>query len=929
MGNLKLDWKTYVDTSNKAVEEGCVLLRNENQTLPLASKSKIAVFGRMQKNYYKSGTGSGGMVNVAHVVSVSEALHEETDFLIDVELEKIYEEWEEHNLFNYGEGWGTEPWSQEEMEVSKELASDMAKRNDAAVVIVARTAGEDQDNKLVEGSFLLTDKEMAMIKTVSEAFEKTIVLLNTGNIIDMSFEDVASPSAVMYIWQGGMIGGTAVAKILSGEVNPSGKIPDTIAIKNEDYIAGKNFGEELRNFYQEDIFVGYRYFETFEKEKVRYPFGFGLSYTTFSMMLQCWKVENQVVNFQVEVKNTGSVKGKEVVQAYVKAPSGKLGKAARSLIAFQKTEELNASQTQVLTFDVPFSYLASFDDSGITGNKDSFVLEEGTYEIFIGSDVRRATSMFSFELSELLVLSKVVHALYPDRAFERMVAVEKDGQYFQEWEQVPLCDDTQGTHQKNEKLHDIELSDDRKNEIKNATLQDVIEDVITMEEFIGTLTDRELMTLVCGEGMGSPKVTAGTAAAFGGVCESLKAKKVPCGCCADGPSGIRLESGSQAMSLPNGTLLASTFNTDLTGELFEFVGVELIKNEVDILLGPGINIHRYPLNGRNFEYFSEDPLLTGKMAVAQILALQKNGVTGALKHFCCNNQEAFRHNSDSVVSARALREIYLRAFEMSVKEANACAIMTTYGSLNGAWTAGNYDLNLKVLREDWNFRGFTMTDWWAKVNEEGQPADRMNFASMVKACNDVYMVVPDAELIESLGNLPEKMESGELSRAVLERSAFNVLNFLKETHAMQRMMGIQTTIDESNLDITEGTQEDGIELGTFPMDDTLTIPFDELETTKGKIYVFNVLFKTIGTYEIKMTASSEQSELAQMAVTLFQSNVPIGVFSYHGSGGVDQTLTKKTHNVTMNSQYKVMIRQGGLDLKKMEIRFLSKENLLV
>lgn len=925
MSKITLDWKKYLETSNKAVEEGCVLVRNENQTLPLQTESKVALFGRMQKNYYKSGTGSGGMVNVNHVVNISEAIHENTDLIVDKELEEVYEKWEDENPFDFGEGWASEPWCQKEMEVSDELVKAAADRNDSAVIVIARTAGEDQDNKLEEGSFLLTKEEELLLEKVTSYFEKTVVLLNVGNIIDMTFVNKYQPSAILYVWQGGMIGGKGVAKILSGQVNPSGKLPDTIALAEENYIAKENFGEKVRNFYKEDIFVGYRYFETFAKDQVLYPFGFGLSYTDFEIKFVDLIENVDDILLKVKVKNTGNVSGKEVVQVYAEAPVRKLGKAARNLVAFKKTMLLEAGMEEVLELKIPYSYFASFDDSGVTGHKNSFVLEAGNYKLYVGSDVRVSIEVASFVKDETVVVETVTGALYPDREFKRMISKVEDGEYKLAWEDVPTCEKTQGTHQKEEKLVEYVVSDERKTELKDITMLDVLDGKATIEEFLAMMTDLELMTIVCGEGMGSPKVTAGTAAAFGGVCESLKEKKLPCGCCSDGPSGLRLETGARAMSLPNGTLLASTFNTDLVEELFRFVAKEMIKNEVDVLLGPGMNIHRYPLNGRNFEYFSEDPILTGKMACAQIKAMQEHGVTGSLKHFCCNNQETYRHESDSLVSARALREIYLRAFEMAVRDEKACAIMTTYGALNGAWTAGNYDLNTKVLREDWNFKGFTMTDWWANVNEEGEGPDKFNFTTMAKAQNDVYMVCPDCDSVDSLGNLPAKFEEGAISRAELQRCAYNICEFLKDTYAMKRMQGEKAELEELNLEQTAGTDEDGIDLGEFVCEDTFTISFADLDTSKNKAYLFNLKIPRIGMYDIDITASSTQSELAQMAVTLFQANVPIGVYSYHGSNGEDRTISKRLSAVAMNAQYKVFVRQGGLQLKDITITFVSPD----
>ena len=277
-----------------------------------------------------------------------------------------------------------------------------------------------------------------------------------------------------------------------------------------------------------------------------------------------------------------------------------------------------------------------------------------------------------------------------------------------------------------------------------------------IEDFVAQMTDYDLVCIIRGEGMGSPKVTPGTASAFGGVAPHLKDMGIPCACCADGPSGIRIDTGTKAFSLPNGTLIASTFNTVLTEQLFELLGYEMEKNKVDSILGPGMNIHRHPLNGRNFEYFSEDPVLTGRLASAELKGLRKAGVTGTLKHFCGNNQETHRHEIDSVISERALREIYLKGFEIAVKEGKASSIMTTYGAVNGVWTAGRYDLNTTILREEWNFSGVVMTDWWANINETGNPPDKKNFAAMVRSQNDLYMVCSDSST-NSMERIPRKL----------------------------------------------------------------------------------------------------------------------------------------------------------------------------
>ncbi|MBQ3937681.1 MAG: glycoside hydrolase family 3 protein, partial [Ruminococcus sp.] len=703
----KLNWNEYIEKAVQVNAEGAVLVRNQGG-LPLDKSSETAVFGRIQLDYYKSGTGSGGMVNVTKVTGITDGLIE-AGAKLNEELLQTYRDWFAENPHDFGEGWGGEPWCQKEMPVSDELAAKAAQTAQAALVVIGRTAGEEQDNSNTAGSYKLTDDELEMLKTVRKHFKRMIVVLNVGNIIDMSFVDEFEPEAVLYIWQGGMTGGTGAARVLLGEVSPSGKLPDTIAYDVTDYPSDKYFHNTERNFYTEDIYVGYRWFETFAKEKVRYPFGFGLSYTDFEISAS-GSYDGEKVTVTAAVKNIGNFAGKEVVQVYCEAPQGKLGKPSRVLCGFEKTKELAPGEEQTLTITVEERKFASYDDSGVTGFPYAWVLEQGVYKIFAGSDVRDAEEICAFKLNETELVQQLSQALAPVMEFERIV--NKDGS--PAFEKVPLSKIDEKQRRNELMPEEIAFTGDR-----GFKLADVKNGKCTLDEFIAQLDDTDLNVLVRGEGMCSPKVTPGTAAAFGGVSEHLKQMGVPCGCCSDGPSGMRLDTGTKAFSLPNGTLIASTFNKPLVQELFAFLGLEMRANNVDCLLGPGMNIHRHPLNGRNFEYFSEDPYLTGVMAASELRGLHSQGVEGTIKHFCGNNQETNRHFLDSAISERALREIYLRGFEMAVKCGKNRSVMTTYGKVNDLWTAGSFDLDTVILRQQWGFDGFAMTDWWANINDRG------------------------------------------------------------------------------------------------------------------------------------------------------------------------------------------------------------------
>ena len=688
-----LDWNKYLDTAAKMVSEGIVMLKNENNALPLDTDKEVAVFGRIQFHYYKSGTGSGGMVNVTKVVNILDGLID-NGVKVNEKLLDTYRKWDKENPFDLGEGWGGEPWSQKEMPLDEGLVKETAKSCETAIVIIGRTAGEEQDNRLEAGSYLLSDDEIAMLTVVRKNFKKVVLLLNVGNIIDMTDINRIAPDAVLYVWQGGMTGGKGTADVLTGKVSPSGKLPDTIAYKASDYPSDANFGREKnRDIYAEDIYVGYRYFETFAKENVLYPFGFGLSYTAFEIKTEKAEITEGAVKLSVSVKNIGSYKGKEVIEVYCEAPQGRLGKAARVLCGFEKTKELVPQEEQVIEIAVDIAKLASYDDSGVTGNKSCYVLEAGEYKFYVGSDVRSAEYACSFEQGEDLVTERLTQSLAPVESFERIKPVCEGGAFSIGREAVPVSEVDESARRLEKLPKEIAYTGD-----KGIKLWDVKNGKNTMDEFIAQLSDYDLSCIIRGEGMGSPRVTAGTASAFGGVSENLNGFGIPAGCCSDGPSGMRLDCGTKAFSLPNGTMIASSFNKELTSELFTFMGLEMAANKVDCLLGPGMNIHRHPLNGRNFEYFSEDPFLTGKMASAELKGMAGAGVTGTIKHFCANNRETNRHFIDSVVSERALREIYLKGFEIAVKEGGASSVMTTYGRVNGLWTAGNFDLNTVILR---------------------------------------------------------------------------------------------------------------------------------------------------------------------------------------------------------------------------------------
>ena len=882
MKNYKLDLERYAVLARQATAEGCVLLENEGQALPLREGERVAVFGRMAFHYYKSGLGSGGLVNTRYVVGILDALKECKEIQLDEKLMGIYADWIKENPYDEGQGWGRVPWSQKEMEVTEEML-DCARNNDVSLVIIGRTAGEDQDNNTKPGSYCLTETEEDMIRRVCQVSKRTVIVLNVGNIIDMSWVKKYHPQAVLYAWQGGQEGGNGVADVLTGKVCACGKLTDTIAQSIEDYPSTENFGDPFKNYYKEDIYVGYRYFETFAKDKVLYPFGYGLSYTSFGIKAEILKNSEEELTVAAEVVNTGAVKGKEVVQVYAKVPQGKLGNPARRLIGFAKTGELKPGEKEEVVIVIPKYDLTSYDDSGVTGHKSCYVLEEGTYEIFVGSDVRSAESVGCYE-EKFRVVEKLQEACAPVEKFSRMKAVlMPDGSYQAVTEEVPVRTVDPQERRKQNLPETLAYTGD-----KGYKLVDVLDGKVSMENFVAQIREEDLIAMFRGEGMCSPKVTPGTAAAFGGVTESMKALGIPVGCCADGPSGIRMDCGTKAFSLPNGTALGCTFNTELVSDLYEMTGKELRLNKIDSLLGPGMNIHRNPLNGRNFEYISEDPLLTGRICAAQVKAMAKSGIGSTIKHFCGNNQEVGRSTSDSVMSERCLREIYLKGFEMAVREGGARSVMTTYGSVNGLWTAGSYDLCTTILRKEWGFEGIVMTDWWAKSNYEGHQAEVQVKAPMVAAQNDIYMVVSDAKANPEKDDVEEMLHAGKLTLGELQRNGANILGFLLKSPSI---LLLTDRICAQELEAMNTKEADDVDAGDLiaitsdPETQEMVVDGSLLHPAKGNTDILAVTNDYMGEFTVKFVLRSELGELAQLPISVFMDNIHKMTVSVQGTNG--------------------------------------------
>ena len=754
----------------RAAAEGAVLLENDG-TLPL--KDKFALFGRTQADSFYTGYGSGGDVIKPYRVSIAEGILKERGLAPDAELLETYRKWAKEHPVDHGY-WGNWPLNYPEMPLSEDFVKGVAARAETAVVVLGRAAGEDRDCLLQEGSYYLKAEERNMLALAKKYFKKLVVLLNIGNIIDFSWVDEFSPNAVLLLWQGGMETGNACAKLLSGAVSPSGKLTMTIAKRYEDYPAS-NFGDASHTDYTEDIYVGYRYFETFAKEKVRYPFGYGLSYTTFSVDPSLTYAQ-QGAEICVKVKNTGKCAGRCAVQVYVQKPFGKDGNPKRELVGFYKTGLLPAGGEEEAVIPVPVYRVTTYDEE-----TSSEVLLGGEYVFFAGEDVRSAKEAGRVT-TEGRVLRHLAERGAPRMPFPVFRAEDKGGEHA--LIQVPVR--LARSDVKAEMAASIPPESLWEVHAEPCTFEDVGEGKVPLRAFVAQLSSVVLEAVSRGDyKMNSPLGPEGNAGAFGGVLPSLNKKGVPPVITTDGPSGIRLKRASSL--IPIGTLLACTFDEALVSEVYAGVGEEMRERGSDVLLAPGMNIQRSPLCGRNFEYYSEDPVLSGKIAAAAVKGIQSAGVSACPKHFACNNQEFNRNNHDARVSERALREIYLKGFEICVREANPHCIMTSYNKINGVWAHYHFELVRGILRGEWGFGGCVMTDWWMKSARCPEYPKLKDNAYRIRA--GVNVLMPGGDYIGKRkpdGTVRAAMKKDGLTMAELRRNAEEVLSFVLHSSAELR-----------------------------------------------------------------------------------------------------------------------------------------------
>ena len=763
--------------------EGIVILKNDDNLLPLKA-TKINLFGRIQFNYYKSGTGSGGLVNTPYVYSLFDILDSNPKLELNPNLVKKYQEFIKLNPFNNGNGtWASEPWSQVEMEITEEDARDAKEFSDVAVIIIGRTAGEDKDFTNDRGSYKLSLTELNMIKNVSKVFDKVILILNVGTIIDLS-EVEGNVKAIMLAYHGGYYGAISIYEALVGLTLPSGQLPFTILKDINKDITTASFGN-VKTPYHEDIYVGYRYHHTFDPDNIMYPLGYGLGYGEFLIKDVIASINNTKIDVSLNLVNKLDKYNNKTIFFYVEAPSGLLGKPKYELLHFYKPNRFKGEIKINEFFDL--KDIASFDDTGVI-SKGSYILEKGEYLLHIGFYIGDIKHTYKFNIKDNII-SKPKTLISVNESFDR------------------LCNkDNKAVYEKVEAFnHKVKYNylNNLKYKPNNYTFDDLLKGKITSKEFISGLSDEDLTHLVKGEGMSSPKVTPGIAAASGGVTARLKDKKIPIIAFSDGPSGIRMDSGFLASSLPNGALLASSFNLELIEKLFTAVGMEMKQYEIDILLGPGVNIYRNPLNGRNFEYFSEDPIITGVIASSVLKGLHNQARDGSIKHFTCNNQESYRFTNEVVVSNRALREIYLKGYEIAIREGNAKVIMSSYNYINGYHALTHPLFYDDILRKEFGFHGIMISDWWAHVNKVSEPLCKSRLSEMIKANHDLYMVVKD--VITNDDDLLKSLDNKTLSRDDLVKVVENILDYYvylknrqKDVHLLNKPINQEIEKEEEN-----------------------------------------------------------------------------------------------------------------------------------
>lgn len=818
--------KAHNEIVRNAAVEGMVLLKN-NGVLPFDKSIKtVALYGIGARRTVKGGTGSGD-VNVRSYVDVEEGLEnagyevvtkpylDEYDRIINeakIEYEKMLQEKGKEGVKTALFTMFANPFK--EPAISEITAEDSQKYTaDAAIYVLSRNSGEGADRKAEKGDYYLTDGEIRDITRLSNSYKKFVLLLNVGGVIDLGeIVNNSKIGSILLISQGGSSLGDAVADVISGKGVPSGKLSATWAKSYLDYPFAEDFSDEKYfsdTYYKEGIFVGYRYFEK-KQIKPLFPFGFGLSYTDFEISDTKITANEEHISVSTKVKNIGKTYGgKEVIQLYVSQPQEGLVTPVKSLVAFAKTKTLLPGEEQSVTITFDMKSLAVFDEETA-----SYIIKRGRYIVYIGTDSENSKKVHNLIVSDDIITEKCKRITYS--------SIEE------------TCDFHDNAEMRFDELPTIALDlkniktlshiyDDKTESIKSTNLGYTLDDVkvkkISINDFVCDLNVNELISLCVGAsriglsdlsfiGNASKSIPG----AAGDTCdELLEKRKIRPLSTVDGPAGIRINSkvyekdglyvdnpaddpikslllpkemqkadlnGTTVKyqfctAMPIATMLCQTWNTEIIENCGKLVSKEMGELGLDLWLAPALNIQRNPLCGRNFEYYSEDPILSGKCAAAMVNGFQKSGKGAVIKHFACNNKENNRNYNNSVLSERALREIYLKGFEICVKESQPFAVMSSYNLINGTHSANHRGILTDVLRTEWGFNGVVMTDWYATT---GKTADEKSYgasgaADCIRAGNDIIMPGGKNE-IESI---TKEAESGELSVASLRLCAERII----------------------------------------------------------------------------------------------------------------------------------------------------------
>ena len=790
----------------RALSPECMVLLKSDGSFPLETPGKIALYGNGARKTIKGGTGSGD-VNVRHYPSVEEGL-ENAGFTItskgwldayDAILEEASKAFKAKIKAKIAaEGLSAIMLGIGAIMPEPEYELPLDGEGDTAIYVLARNSGEGSDRSPEKGNLELADTEIRDILCLQKRYKRFLLVLNVGGVVDLS--PVAEQvSNILLLSQLGSAMGDAFADVLMGKVYPSGKLATTWA-KWEDYCHEGDFGNANDTRYREGIYVGYRYFDSVDKQPV-FPFGYGLGYTKFEISAKAAAAEGSTITVTAEVKNTGTFPGKEVVQLYVSIPEGKLDQPYQVLAAFAKTDELKPGQSEKLTLSFRMEDIASFDEESCNA-----ILEKGSYVLHIGNSSRETEVCAVVELDDNALVQKL-HDVGGKPDFTDWKPENKKEIVIPEHTPVlKLCAS---------EIHEI-----------IPVLPVIDSEALKLAK---SMSDSDLALLCTGAfngsaGSNSVIGNAGiTVAGSAGETTGVFAKEgVPALIMADGPAGVRLspqygkdekgvyalDNGSLAAmaeilpeqliaclglgkkperngtvyeqyctAIPIGTALAQSWNPDVCAVCGDIAAEEMERFGVHIWLAPALNIHRFPLCGRNFEYYSEDPLISGKMAVGVTHGVQKHPGRGvSIKHFCCNNQETNRMHSNSQVSQRALRDIYLKGFRIAIDESDPATVMSSYNLLNGEHTSQRYDLLETLLREEWGYKGIVMSDWVSgNINQPDDKYPGAVASGAVKAGNDIMMPGTEGHHKDILNALNNENADYPIARSDLEKSAARMI----------------------------------------------------------------------------------------------------------------------------------------------------------